>query len=402
MKSRIGTAVTLPVFFSGSVRRSPRPSRAMIVCTSLLLVASVLFVGAGTNPGPASPATAKAKTEAAISSLPISFIENAGQTDPRIDFMLQGKGAVPSFTSHGVIWRLTDGKKAWVAKQSFVGAASEPIGIDPQETRFSWFKGDPDEWVTGARSYSGIRYEDLWPGIDLVYAGKDGALEYRFVVHPGADPGDIRVAYRGAEPSLLPSGDLRVRTPVRSLTERAPFTYQGREDEKAPVPSSFRLEGDTVAFRVGEYDRGRTLVVDPAILDYAGFIGGSGAEEGLGVAVDGTGAAYVTGITSSTEATFPETTGPDLTQNGGTDAFVAKVSADGTGLSYAGFIGGSGDDFGHGVAVDGTGAAYVAGMTSSTEATFPETTGPDLTQNGGTDAFVAKVSADGTGLSYAG
>ncbi|MEX2416757.1 MAG: SBBP repeat-containing protein, partial [Actinomycetota bacterium] len=93
-----------------------------------------------------------------------------------------------------------------------------------------------------------------------------------------------------------------------------------------------------------------------------------------------------------TEATFPETTGPDLTQNGGFDAFVAKVSADGTGLSYAGFIGGSGDDFGHGVAVDGTGAAYVAGMTSSTEATFPETTGPDLTQNGGTDAFVAKVS----------
>ena len=98
------------------------------------------------------------------------------------------------------------------------------------------------------------------------------------------------------------------------------------------------------------------------------------------------------------------TVGPDLTYNGGScDAFVAKVNAAGTALVYCGYIGGSGDDYGCGIAVDSAGNAYVTGYTSSTEATFPVTVGPDLTYNGGTsDAFVAKVNAAGTALVYCG
>ncbi len=129
-----------------------------------------------------------------------------------------------------------------------------------------------------------------------------------------------------------------------------------------------------------------------AALAYAGYIGGSSDDLGAGIAVDVAGNAYVTGRTSSTEATFPVLVGPDLTLNGGpTDAFVAKVNAAGTALVYAGYIGGSDDDFGHSIAVDGAGNAYVAGETLSTEATFPVGVGPDLTFNGATDAFVAKV-----------
>ncbi|MDQ5871915.1 MAG: SBBP repeat-containing protein, partial [Acidobacteriota bacterium] len=133
-------------------------------------------------------------------------------------------------------------------------------------------------------------------------------------------------------------------------------------------------------------------------LVYAGYIGGSGSDDGRAIAVDASGNAYVTGFTSSTEATFPETGGPDLTFNGGTfDAFVAKVNAAGASLVYAGYIGGGSDDSGFGIAVDGSGDAYVTGDTFSTEATFPETVGPDLTSNGGDDAFVAKIS-EGVGL----
>ncbi len=129
-------------------------------------------------------------------------------------------------------------------------------------------------------------------------------------------------------------------------------------------------------------------------LDYCGYIGGSGDDWGGGVAVDGSGNAYVTGDTKSDERTFPVTAGPGLKFNGGDwDTFVAKVSAAGAGLDYCGYIGGSGDDWGGGIAVDGAGNAYVTGWTESDESAFPVTDGPDLTYNGGGDAFVAKISA---------
>jgi hypothetical protein len=118
--------------------------------------------------------------------------------------------------------------------------------------------------------------------------------------------------------------------------------------------------------------------------------------------VDAGGNVYVTGWTVSTQATFPVTVGPDLTHNGDLDAFVAKVNAAGTALLYAGYIGGAVFDNGEGIAVDAAGNAYVTGNTGSTEATFPVTAGPDLSYNGGVDAFVAKVNAAGTALVYAG
>ncbi|HSP94799.1 MAG TPA: SBBP repeat-containing protein, partial [Thermoanaerobaculia bacterium] len=127
-------------------------------------------------------------------------------------------------------------------------------------------------------------------------------------------------------------------------------------------------------------------------LVYCGYIGGSDNEGAGRIGVDGSGNAYVAGYTSSTEATFPATVGPDLTFNGISDAFVAKVNAAGTGLVYCGYIGGTGEDAGYGIAVDSSGNAYIAGTTSSTEATFPVTVGPDLTSNGRADAFVAKIS----------
>ncbi len=96
------------------------------------------------------------------------------------------------------------------------------------------------------------------------------------------------------------------------------------------------------------------------------------------------------------------TVGPDLTQNGDADAFVAKVNASGTALIYCGFIGGSSEEGSYGIAVDGSGNAYVTGDTTSTQSTFPIKTGPDLTQNGAYDAFIAKVNAPGTALVFCG
>lgn len=138
-------------------------------------------------------------------------------------------------------------------------------------------------------------------------------------------------------------------------------------------------------------------------LDYCGYIGGANDESGWGIAMDSAGNAYISGTTTSTEATFPVAGGPDLTFNGGTyDVFVAKVNTAGTALVYCGYIGGSADDSGSSIAVDKLGNAYVTGDTYSTEATFPVTVGPDLTQNGYDDAFIAKVNPGGASLVYCG
>jgi uncharacterized repeat protein (TIGR01451 family) len=139
-------------------------------------------------------------------------------------------------------------------------------------------------------------------------------------------------------------------------------------------------------------------------LVYCGYIGGSDSESAQGIAVDGSGYAYVTGWTYSSQTTFPVSVGPDLTYNGGdTDAFVAKVKIDGTGLVYCGYIGGGGHDSGEDIAADGLANAYVSGYTNSSQTTFPVSVGPDLTYNGGdSDAFVAKVRSDGSGLNYCG
>ncbi len=132
---------------------------------------------------------------------------------------------------------------------------------------------------------------------------------------------------------------------------------------------------------------------------YCGFIGGSGSDCGEGIAVDKSGNAWVCGFTDSSESTFPVSGGPDLTANGGLDAFIARVGAGGAGLDSCGFIGGSGHDYGNGIALDALGAVYLAGITGSDQGSFPVLVGPDLTYNGGTsDAFVAAFGSSQPGL----
>ena len=129
-------------------------------------------------------------------------------------------------------------------------------------------------------------------------------------------------------------------------------------------------------------------------LVYCGYIGGNSHDQSFGIALDGSGSAYVTGYTASSQSTFPVTKGPVLTFSGSYDAFVAKIFSSGTALVYCGYIGGSNVDISYGVAVDRSGNAYVAGSTWSDQTIIPVTVGPDLTFNGGTfDAFGAKVGA---------
>ena len=389
---------------------------------------------------PESDPGTTSRVREAFGTLPLSFVENRGQVDPRVAYYVPGHDTAFYFTREGVTIALTgstlsrasgpDGLRdvarqtglpslpdregspqRWAVKLDFVGANPEvrPVGQDPTPAVVSYFKGPREAWKTGLPTYASVVYPNLWPGIDLVYTGTATRLKYTFLVHPGADPDRIELACRGATAvTLTDGGELDVSTPLGGFRDAKPYAYQEMEGRRVGVGATYALSPDAAGahgygFRLGSYDRARLLVLDPAILVYAGYIGGSSFDRGSGIAVDSAGNAYVTGFTTSTEATFPETVGPDLTYNGGDDdAFVAKVNAAGTALLYAGYIGGSADEGGYGIAVDVAGNAYVTGFTSSSEATFPVTVGPDLTFNGAFNAFVAKVNAAGTALVYAG
>ncbi|MBN2491064.1 MAG: SBBP repeat-containing protein [Planctomycetes bacterium] len=360
---------------------------------------------------PAAPAAPRPAVRAAFGKLPLYFVENRGLYPQAVRYYLQGADKSLFFAPDGITFRLKGEDQAWAVKLDFVGADPGVAlrGEDRQEAVFSYFKGPKEDWKAGLPTFSKVVYPELWPGIDLVYAGTVNQLKYEFVVAASADPAQIRLRYRGAERvAMTASGALRVTTPAGSFEDAAPVAWQEIDGERVPVEMAYRLHAEAAAdevefgFALGAYDPARPLVLDPAVLLYCGYLGGSGSDSAFAMAVDAGGSVYVTGDTGSDERTFPVRVGPDPTSNGGVDAFVAKVNAAGTGLLYCGYLGGAGRQAGYGIAVDAAGNAYVTGQTSSTEQTFPVTVGPDLTHNGSDDAFVAKVNAQGTALVYCG
>ncbi|MBN2492702.1 MAG: SBBP repeat-containing protein [Planctomycetes bacterium] len=359
---------------------------------------------------PHGPAARAAAVQAALTSLPLHFVENRGLDPANVAYTVDGADKSLFFAPGGITFRLKGEDQAWVVKLDFVGANPDvaPQGEDRQQAIVSYFRGPRRDWKTGLRTFARIVYRALWPGIDLVYSGTANELKYEFVVAPGADPAQIQLRYRGAESvEVTAASSLKVTTPAGSFEDAAPVAWQEIDSQRVSVAMAYRLDPEAgkeveFGFDLGAYDPAHPLVLDPAVLLYCGYVGGSGADVSQSIAVDGTGNAYITGYTGSTEQTFPVAVGPDLTHNGGDDGFVAKVNAAGTALLYCGYIGGSGTDYGIAIAVDGAGNAYVTGRTDSTEQTFPVTVGPDLTHNGGLDAFVAKVNAAGTALLYCG
>jgi hypothetical protein len=260
------------------------------------------------------------------------------------------------------------------------------------------FGGAYPEPKTTTSIFSGVRYRELYPGIDLLYHAVGSDLKSEFVVAPSADPGAIRIAYAGARTLEVDSaGTLVARTLAGEMFREsglAIFQYYGAA--RKLISGSFRvLPGEnSVGFQIGDYDHNRPLIIDP-VLSFSTYLGGSMFDAATAVAVDSSGNMYLTGWTES--ADFPGTGSSQ--PNGNVDVFVAKLDPTGSRILYCTYLGGSGEDRGTAIAVDTGGNAYVTGYTTSTN--FPVSALALATKSGGgRDAFVLKLSPAGDRLLY--
>ncbi len=245
-------------------------------------------------------------------------------------------------------------------------AAATVTGVDELPGTSNYFIGnDPAKWRTKVPTYGKVKYDGIYSGIDLVYYGNQRQLEYDFVVHPGANPDAIRLGIKGASMLRLDRGDLVLTGPGGDVRLRRPYTYQEVNGTKKEIRSDYVVNNkNEVGFRVATYDRGRPLIVDP-VLVYSTYLGGSDDDAAYDIAVDSAGNAYVTGVTTSIN--FPTANAIQPVLGGPADAFVTKINADGSALVYSTYLGGSSDDVGQSIAVTSAGSAYVTGYTDSSD-----------------------------------
>lgn len=383
-----------------------------------------------------------------LSKLPLSFEPNRGQAGSSVQFLAQGRGYSLLLSGSSAVVALGNPvdcpaqdnssqpcnpsrkMQPELVRMTLAGQSAPYVGTLTGEEmlpgKVNYLIGDqPANWRTGISTYAKVRQTAAYPGIDLVYYGNQSQLEFDFVVAPGASPAAIQLGFAGQRRlSIASNGDLRLDGLRGQIVLHKPLVYQEEKGLRKPIPASFRLAaGNTVTFRIGNYDPGRPLIIDP-VLVYSTYLGSSWSnspglgDSGNGIAVDAKGSVYVVGATYGTN--FPTTTGAFQTVNGvsdtghGSNVFVSKFNATGTALEYSTYLGGNGlattnpyaynvGDYGNAIAVDTSGDAFLTGWTFSTN--FPTTTGAFQTVNkaaavGFATAFVTKLNATGTALIY--
>ncbi len=399
--------------------------KAAFLAAAVLAIAGVAFyfsttVHAGKASGPGSaelkPAAHNALPSKSL-SLPLFFEPNQGQTAPQVKFLARGAGYGLFLTADEAVLQLQPSavstQHSAVSSQRGPGAvirmhldgansSARVSGASPLPGKSSYFIGnDPSKWRRDIPQFARVQYEAVYPGVNLVYYGDRGQLEYDFRVAPAADPSQIALSFKGAS-ARIDSGDLLLATDQGDVRFHAPRVYQQDGKIQRPVAGSFRqLADNKIGFAIGDYDHSRELVIDP-VLSYSTYLGGSKTEAQVKIAVDsGAQDIYVAGATNSPD--FPVTDGSSLNPApGAQNIFISKINPTLAGtaqLVYSIYLGGSGTDSLSGIAVDAAFSIYVAGSTTSSD--FPTT--PNAFQQKpqtGSHGFLTKISL-GLNATYA-
>ena len=384
-------------------------------------------------------------------SLPLFFEPNQGQTAPQVKFLAHGAhyglfltadeavlelqhsaaSTPPSVLSSQFSVPSTQASTNAVIRMRLSGAnaSARVSGASPLPGKSSYFIGnDPSKWRSGIPQFARVEYKSVYPGVDLVYYGNQGQLEYDFRVAPGAKPNQIALSFNGASAHIVSgdsgdSGDLVLSTASGDVRFHAPRVYQpaapqSGNAEKAVAGSFRQLAGNKIGFTIGDYDHSRELVIDPTLI-YSTYLGGTGTQGLVQIAVDANNLIYVAGSTNSTD--FPlatsTTTPPNLpiqTSLGGPGAqniFIAVINPSlqpptylpSQQLVWATYLGGSQTDNLAGIAVDPYRGIYVAGTTNSAD--FPTTTNAfqyklTAAQTGAYHGFLSKITNVGPSLTF--
>ncbi|MCK5562160.1 MAG: hypothetical protein KAJ51_16295, partial [Thermoplasmata archaeon] len=329
-----------------------------------------------------------------LTNTPVAFTENSGQLENE-DVRFYAQGGSVWFTDAGVWFEVREyvetrdqGSEAWgrgddlllspmdrfapseprqykrvVLKQEFVGAnLVRPEGRERLGWNSNFFYGnDSSKWCTEVPNFHEVYYENLYNGIDLRYYTSEKGLKYDFIVHPGADVGQIRVRYKGSDGLIIDDqGDLIIKTAIENLIDGNLFIYQDYYGSRKLVKGRFKILNNLeYGFEIlMGYNKDEILVIDPMVrLEYSTFIGGGIRDRGFDIEIDSLKNVFITGVTYSFD--FPTTPGVyNETFSGEWDIFMFKLDQNGSTLLYSTFIGGSKKEESLGIAIDTKGNAY--------------------------------------------
>ena len=361
------------------------------------------------------------RTSSIGSTSPLRFEANVGQADSRIrflsrldkyDFLLTSEEALIQLRAPNSPTlrdaQVNSQPKSSLLRMRFVGSPGirRVAGLDQLNANSNYFIGNNrTKWRSDVPTFSRVKCQNIYPGIDLLFYGNRGELEYDLIVAPGADPEVIKISFDGAQHVRLDnSGDLLIETPAGEIRQRKPVIYQERNGYKALISGRYVRRGDyEIAFELGAFDRSLPIVIDPTLV-YSASIGGSSNESANAVAADAAGNTYITGVTTSVNFPVANAFQPNLKKGieigVPTEAFITKLDPSGA-VVYSTYLGGELSDTAYGIAVDERGNAYVTGVALSTD--FPTTALALQTRanaNGRGDAFITKLNPTGNALVY--
>jgi hypothetical protein len=438
--------------------------KAVFLAAAVLATAGVVFyfgtaVHAAKASGPASAERRSAErrsadTKALVSqalSLPMFFEPNQGQTAPQVKFLARGAGYGLFLTADEAVLELqhpaASSQFSVVSSQSSVpssqrasssvirmrldgaNASSRVSGASPLPGKSTYFIGnDSSKWHHDIPQFARVQYQAVYPGVDLIYYGNQGQLEYDFRVAPGAEPNQIALSFQGAS-ARIDAGNLILTTANGDVRFNAPTIYQQDGNNRQPIAGSFRqLAGNKIGFTIGAYDHSRELVIDP-VLTYSTYLGGGG-ESLVKVAINTADWIYVAGSTTSADFPFPSSSSapppyqrclgeapgvqPPCSASTAQNIFIAVINTSlqpptylpAQQLVYATYLGGSQVDSLAGIAVDTSSNIYVAGTTTSPN--FPttsnafQTANTVATNNGfpGTHGFLSAITLNAVNNTY--
>ncbi len=369
----------------------------------------------------------------------LQFVENKGQWDNSVKFKSDFKGGALLLKSSG--YRVVlhnkdqlkaiadyfgdhyDSTKTTIAARSIVGpgltlhshayavsflnadsnAVAEPD--KPLSLYNNYFIGsDSSKWKTGCRVFNGITYKNVYKNVDVRYYSDNGNLKYDLIIRPGADLSKIAVRFDGLDGLLLNKyGNLTMKTSVGDVYQSIPESYQVIKNLKTKVKAAFQLDGNTVHFKLENYDKSSVLIIDPTEI-FSTFVGSISDDWGYTATYDNDGNFYVGGIAFDLGFPARYVGGYDQTFHGGDasegqgvacDVSLMKFNPTGSLALFATYLGGIGDEQPHSLVVDSKGNLIIAGRTTSSD--FPVTVTP-FGAGGGFDIFLAKLSPDGRSL----